>query len=216
MNEFIDIYCERLGPGFWAEPLNVLTNLSFFIAAFFVWFLAKKQKTLHRGTIILTGLLLCIGIGSFLFHTLAVRWAMLADVLPILLFQIQFIALYCAHVMRLSSKKTIGILALFFALVYLFGLVPVSILNGSLSYAPAFLFLGFFSIWHWKNATRESRGLLGAAALFILSLTLRSLDMHFCPQIASGLHFMWHLLNGAVLYLTARAYILNARLSGYA
>lgn len=30
MNEFIDIYCERLGPGLWAEPLNALTNAAFF------------------------------------------------------------------------------------------------------------------------------------------------------------------------------------------
>jgi hypothetical protein len=25
----IDAYCERLGPGLWAEPLNALTNLAF-------------------------------------------------------------------------------------------------------------------------------------------------------------------------------------------
>src|SRR5688572_14997475 len=99
MNEFIDIYCERLGPGFWAEPLNALSNISFFIAAFFAWQLAKKYLMFHRGTMILIGLLVCIGTGSFLFHTLAVRWAMLTDTIPILLFQIQFIALYCAHVM---------------------------------------------------------------------------------------------------------------------
>ena len=29
----IDAYCERLGPGFWAEPLNAWTNLAFLLAA---------------------------------------------------------------------------------------------------------------------------------------------------------------------------------------
>jgi hypothetical protein len=29
----IDAYCERLGPGLWAEPLNALTNLAFIVAA---------------------------------------------------------------------------------------------------------------------------------------------------------------------------------------
>ncbi len=214
MNEFIDIYCERLGPAFWAEPLNALTNISFFIAAFFVWFLAKKQGVLHRGTIILIGLLLCIGTGSFLFHTLAVRWAMLTDTIPILLFQVQFIALYCAHVMRLPSKKTLGILLLFFTVIYLFSLAPESILNGSLAYAPAVIFLGLFAFWHRAHATREPLGLIFAAGLFAVSLAFRSLDMQFCPSNPPGLHFVWHLLNGAVLYLTARAYILNARLFG--
>jgi hypothetical protein len=35
--------------------------------------------------------------------------------------------------------------------------------------------------------------------------------MQFCPEMPVGLHFLWHMLNGLVLYLTARAYILNAR-----
>ena len=29
----VDLYCERLDPSFWAEPLNAFTNLSFLIAA---------------------------------------------------------------------------------------------------------------------------------------------------------------------------------------
>ncbi len=33
----IDLYCERTGPGLWAEPFNALTNLSFFVAAWFAW-----------------------------------------------------------------------------------------------------------------------------------------------------------------------------------
>jgi hypothetical protein len=213
-SQFIDIYCERLGPGFWAEPVNALTNIGFFIAAFLAWRLAKKQNVLHRGTIILIGLLVCIGAGSFLFHTLAVRWAMLADVIPILLFQIQFTALYCSHVMRLPSKRTIGILALFFAVVYGFSLAPETLLNGSLSYAPAFLFLGCFSLWHSRNAAHEPYGLLLAVALFVLSLTLRSLDMYVCPQIALGLHYMWHILNAALLYFVIRAYVFNVGPNG--
>ena len=31
----IDAYCERLGPGLWAEPLNAVTNLAFLVAALF-------------------------------------------------------------------------------------------------------------------------------------------------------------------------------------
>lgn len=33
----VDIYCERLGPSFWAEPFNAVTNASFLIAAWFAW-----------------------------------------------------------------------------------------------------------------------------------------------------------------------------------
>jgi hypothetical protein len=213
MNDFIDIYCERLGPGFWAEPLNALSNISFFIAAFFVWTLAKKYSMDHRGTRILVILLLAIGTGSTLFHTIATKWAMLTDTLPILFYQIEFIALYSVHVMRLSPKKTMGVLATFFVTIYVFNLVPESVLNGSVSYVPALLFLSGFAAWHNKNAAREKTGLLLAAGTFLVSLSLRSLDMQLCPEIPFGVHFLWHILNGILLYLTARAYILNARLA---
>ena len=32
----IDIYCERLGPGFWAEPVNALSNGAFLVAGAFL------------------------------------------------------------------------------------------------------------------------------------------------------------------------------------
>ena len=30
---YIDNYCERLLPGFWDEPLNAISNLAFWLAA---------------------------------------------------------------------------------------------------------------------------------------------------------------------------------------
>ena len=32
----VDAYCERIAPGLLGEPLNALSNISFFLAAFFV------------------------------------------------------------------------------------------------------------------------------------------------------------------------------------
>jgi hypothetical protein len=32
-NASIDIYCERIGPDLWSEPVNALTNLAFVLAA---------------------------------------------------------------------------------------------------------------------------------------------------------------------------------------
>ena len=34
---FIDSYCERLLPGFWDEPLNAISNVAFWLAAWLVW-----------------------------------------------------------------------------------------------------------------------------------------------------------------------------------
>jgi len=37
----MDLYCERLGPGLWAEPINASSNLTFFIAVWAIWHLAQ-------------------------------------------------------------------------------------------------------------------------------------------------------------------------------
>lgn len=214
MNEYIDIYCERLAPGLLAEPLNALTNLSFIIAAFFVFRLTKAQQKFDAKTKLLIFLLLAIGTGSASFHTLATKAAMLADVLPILLFQIAFIWLYALDVMKINALRTSLLFLAFMVCTITAEQIPAGILNGSLSYAPAFLFLSGFALWHWKNARVEKYTLVAAVLAFLLSLTFRSIDMALCPSIAIGTHFLWHLLNGLVLYLCARTYIL-ARNSCY-
>ena len=211
MNSFIDIYCERLGPGLWAEPINALTNLSFFIAGILLIFLARREGGLEWKSGLLIGLIFVIGAGSTLFHTFATFWAMLSDTLPILAFQICFIVLYSRFVMRWSCWKSGVLLALFFVAMGLAMNLPRHWLNGSLEYAPAFLFVFGLGLYHWRFALRERFTLSLAAFIFALSVSFRSIDMAICPTFPLGTHFLWHCLNGAVLYFSARAFILNWR-----
>ena len=103
-DDYIDLYCERVGPGLWNEPLNAVTNLAF-IAAGLLLVIALRQvdPAVRRDPAILglVALLFLIGLGSGLFHTFALFWAMLADVFPIAL----FILLY----MYLALKRLIGL-----------------------------------------------------------------------------------------------------------
>jgi hypothetical protein len=78
----VDGYCERLGPGYWAEPVNALTNLAFVLVAVVVWPRVRGRRT-GQG---MAGVLALIGVGSWLFHTHANRLTGLMDVLPILAF----------------------------------------------------------------------------------------------------------------------------------
>ena len=210
MTDKIDIYCERLDGAFWAEPINAITNLSFIIAAFLAYRLAREHNALDIKTSILIALIAIIGIGSFLFHTLATFWAMMSDVIPILLYQIAFLAFYARTVMKLSIVKTTAFMALFFLSVFIAGSLPKDLLNGSLGYAPALLFTLGLGVYHAYTKKTERWVLLGAAATFIASLSFRIIDIDFCPAWPLGTHFMWHILNGLVLYLTARAYLRNS------
>lgn len=207
MTEHIDNYCERTDGTFWSEPLNAVSNASFIVAAVAILMLARRRGALDAPTGLLAALMATIGVGSFLFHTVATRWAMLADVLPILAYQVAFILLYLRRAARASVVVTAGVLAAFFGLGVLFGRLPRELMNGSLGYAPALIVLLGLAIVHARNAPREP-GLLGAAAaLFVVSLTFRSIDMVVCDAFPPGTHVFWHLTNGVVLYLSTRAFI---------
>ena len=81
----IDIYCERTGAGFWSEPFNALSNAAFLVAALWSFRLARRTGA-DDAVKALAALVFAIGIGSFAFHSFAVRWAALADVIPIATF----------------------------------------------------------------------------------------------------------------------------------
>lgn len=208
MNDYIDIYCERTLPGLWSEPLNFVSNISFFIAAWAILQLARRQQKISRGILILMTLVTSIGIGSVLFHTLATEWASLLDMIPIGLFQFVFLWLYSRQIIKMKSTYSGALLVGFFWASY-FAARFTNVLNGSLSYAPAFLALLVFGLYHYQQRKNEALILLAAAGIFMLALIFRSLDAAICPYFPTGTHFLWHLCNGILLYLSARALILN-------
>ena len=204
----LDLYCERLGPGLLAEPLNAITNGAFLVAAWRLASLARSRGQSDRGMLALAALALAIGIGSSLFHTFATGWALAADVLPILLFQLLFLLLYLRRRAGLALAPAAG-LCLAFLLACLAGRGFPGVLNGSLAYAPTLAVLALLA-WHQRR-TQQSGLLLGATGLFSLSLLLRSLDNALCPIWPIGTHLFWHLLNAAVLVLSGQALVAAGR-----
>ena len=63
----IDLYCERLGLGLCAEPLNALTNLGSLVAALASWQLARRSESRDGSLASLIALMVAIGAGSALF-----------------------------------------------------------------------------------------------------------------------------------------------------
>src|SRR4051794_38853327 len=82
----VDLYCERLDASFWAEPVNATSNAAFLIAAGAAFLRWRRAGASDVPALLLIGVVAVVGIGSFLFHTLATRWSELADVLPIAAF----------------------------------------------------------------------------------------------------------------------------------
>ena len=111
----VDLYCERLGPGIWAEPVNAITNLLFLVAAWAIWRMANSDEVLTIDIWLLVGLTTSIAVGSILFHTLATPLARILDVVPILLFQLAFLWVYysfATHRSQYWPMALIGTVAL--------------------------------------------------------------------------------------------------------
>ncbi|WP_137701452.1 ceramidase domain-containing protein [Marimonas lutisalis] len=195
----VDGYCERLDATFWAEPLNASTNLAFVLAAaVMAWRLRGARLPLAWA---LVAVLAAIGVGSFLFHTVAQRWAGLADVLPILLYILVYI--YATHrdFWGMGRWPALGMAALFVpyaaALAPVFGLIPG--LGSSAGYAPVPLLIFIHAGLLRHRAPATAHGLAIGAGILVVSILFRSLDQPLCAVWPLGTHPVWHLLNAVML-----------------
>ena len=221
-------YCERgISPAFWAEPLNAISNAAFFIAAFAALMEWQRWRHDFSGTprrsateLALIGLVAVIGTGSFLFHTFATRWAMLADVIPISVFMVVYLGYALRRYVGLGWLTTAAALAVFLVTIGYAETLHCEgrpCLNGSIGYVPAFAALASIGLWLTSRRHAAAPYILGGAALFAVSLTFRTLDRSICPQSALfaghqlGTHFVWHMLNATLLYLLLRAAIRHGR-----
>ena len=204
----IDLYCERIGAGLLAEPINALTNAAFFIAVWAAWSLARRSHRLSTAIWVLIALSIAIGTGSALFHTFASGWARVLDEVPILLFQLCYLWLYARRIMRLRSGFAAAAIAAYMVVAY-FGRQFPDLLNGSLVYAPALILLLGLGLYHFLRHKAGRVLLLAATGIFLIALAFRLVDEAACADFPIGTHFLWHVLIAGVLYLSMRALILN-------
>lgn len=196
----MQLYCERCGPGLFDEPINAVSNVSFFVAACVAWRLARRRNVLTPGLWLLITLAVCIGIGSGLWHTFATDWASLLDVLPITLFQVVFNWLYCRHALRLPILAAAAVVAGLAGLGYWLTNFD-AYLNGSLVYGPTVVVGILVAIHQWQSRGPAVTATTISFLTFGVSLVARSIDLVVCRQLPIGTHFLWHVLNGGVVFL---------------
>jgi hypothetical protein len=236
MRAEIFAYCERgRDATFWAEPWNAWSNAAFVLAAglaFAVWATRPVPDGARRGVVELglIGLVAVIGVGSFLFHTFATRWAAIADVAPIGLFMLVYAGYALRRFLRLPWWGVAVGLAAFVATLQAAFAVPCPLalrglvtggrcLNGSLGYVPAFAMLAIVGGLALTVGSRAGGYLLAAAAVFAVSLTARTLDMEVCAATRlfgqlRGTHAIWHLLNATTLGLLLLAAVRHGTRDG--
>jgi hypothetical protein len=214
--QILGVYCERgFDPAFWAEPVNALTNAAFLIAGA----LALVRHRGDRAVMALALITVAIGVGSFLFHTLATRAAMLADVVPIQLFIATYFFLAMRRFFALGAPSAAAATVAFMAAAAVLpGFAPPAEpwrgLSGYLGGLAGLIGVGLALVGRPGPDGRAGVALLKIAALFALSLTFRTIDGAICEAVPTGAHPLWHLLNAAVLYALMAVLASARRVSG--
>jgi len=205
------MYRERSGdPAFWAEPFNALSNASFIIAAAFAMDLAIRRRALTPSAIALILIAGVIGCGSFLFHTIPLPLTKWLDILPIMLFQIIFLWLISRDLLSINGWISAGIVIV--VVGSSLALMPIlQPLNGSLFYIPSLAAMFTFGTLWAKRRRTEPFILLIAACCFTVAITARSID--WIVPWPWGTHFLWHLMNGFVVYAGLRTWIVAISLN---
>ncbi len=214
-------YCERGTDGsFWAEPLNAWSNGAFHLAAilaFAIWLTSSHSR---RGLfeLLLIVLVLVIGTGSFLFHTLANRWASVADVAPITIFMLLYVGYSLKRFAGFGWILTLIGVGLFSYILWQAGQMRCGstlCLNGSVGYVPALATLLLVGLWLAIARHPAWTSLFGGGLIFAVSLSLRTFDKEWCQATAFGeygqigTHIWWHILNALLLFILLRAAILH-------
>lgn len=206
----VDLYCERTDASFWAEPVNAVTNAAFLIAALVAFLQWRRGGARDWPVLALIAVTAAIGIGSFIFHTVATSAAAKFDTIPIAVFIYGYLLLALRRFLGFSLLVSLGVLVAFSAFNYAEAMiVPRGALNGSHAYLPALAALVAVA-WPMRK-TPAGHWLFAAAGTLIVSLTFRSIDMAVCNALPLGTHFLWHSLNGLALYLLLRAAMLGRK-----
>lgn len=204
----IDLYCERLGPGLWAEPVNALSNAGFIAAGWLAW---RRLGPQAPGELrLLAALIALIGVGSFIFHTTATVATAYLDSGFIALYLVAHVCVWLARVHGLPWRRAwLGAPGF----VLFAGAVSAAVislhlhaLNSDVAmYVSAWLALLLMTAASLPRSRSVAAGLALTLVCFTLSLTLRQLDLPLCESWPLGTHFLWHLINALALWCSLKA-----------
>ena len=205
----MDAYCERVGMGLLAEPLNAVSNISFLLAAWAAWVLASRIGALSAGVRVLIAIGASVGIGSILWHTYPTMLTLVLDSVPILIFIMWYIWLYARNVVGMRPVFAVASAATFLLATLL--AIPFSgVLHGAFVYTPGLMVTLVLGLFHAREQRAARFTLLAAAGVYLTALFFRTIDNEVCSSLPIGTHFLWHILIGLVTYLAMRPLILSA------
>jgi chromate transport protein ChrA len=198
-------YCGRFDPGFWGEPLNALTSVTFVIAAVLAFRVWRRGDERDWPSLFLILCAATIGLGSFAFHTQPTPSTLLIDLIPTQIFVLAYFGLAVRRFFGASWGVMITTLAGFLLITALSNMVlHPGLLGGGVRYLPALVALALCGGWlAWrgidKRAQQTGRRLLAATGTLVVALFFRTIDLPLCAAFPYGVHWVWHIFTGTTV-----------------
>ncbi len=188
-------YCESLIGYFFPQPLNIISNVAFLIAAF----LAYRYLRNHRVSrlYILPILLGIIGIGSAWWHITNSRLGDILDTFSIVLFASVAVLLLLTEI---AKSKVVTALSFILLLSLVLITERFAAWNGSLPYVVLLIGFVIIGVIYIKKIPSAKSVFLSAILIFLIAIVFRSVDIILCPCIPFGTHFLWHVLLAGLGY----------------
>ena len=193
-------YCEAAANLWLHEPLNVITNFSFIIGAFYLYRYIKASSLDRRLGIILVGFMVILGLGSLSWHSYRSIPTLWLDEIPIYIWVV-FAFYFLTQSLTKSYKLTAIIMVLTATVYYLiFASIPsLNILQGSLKYVFALFVFLLLSLFVARKFGSHYNFILPLSILAV-AIVFRSVDLPVCPVFPIGTHFLWHVSVALAVY----------------
>jgi len=207
-------YCERDAAGWFAEPLNTVSGLAFFLSAWQAWKqLEPARWREHWDLHLLAGLIALVGATSVLWHASGLEWMLGFDSAATAAFVALYWSVFLVRVRGLGwLGLLVGWLLTAFGLAVLVLLLPNVAPGHTMLYVPLLGLLLAGMPLAARVDRRLARDLLLASSLFALALVIRALDLALCTWLVVGTHWLWHLLTAGLLFILVDGMIRHVRL----
>lgn len=193
--------------GIISEPVDTISNIAFFISAYFIYKLFKDNKIKDSKLWWLFTLVILIGAGSTLYHGFRSPINLIADQVPIYIFVLYSVYLLVSKVTKSTFLRFgIPLILVLLQLIFLSG-VPIFISNIPTRHVLNVLFVACLSFWIYQKLGKVTLNIIPILLLYSLGIASRYFDLIVCPINSFGTHFFWHFCVAVVTYLTARFFV---------
>lgn len=201
-------YCERTANSFFAEPINLVTNLAFFVSAIFTYKMLKTKNIKNSIYHLFPWPIFLIGLGSTSWHFYRSSITLLFDAIPIHIFLGLSLFLLLKKLVK-STNLTVGIIGIFILFQIFLTLNFPHLLNSSIRHIVNAILLFILILWTYKKFGKAALQLFFVFAVYVAGIIFRTIDIQVCPIFPLGTHFLWHLMVAWGAYLIVRFLVKN-------